>query len=133
VVPISLDFLNIERISVSSLPLCRGFIECEHGLLPLPAPATAELLKGVPTHGNVGPGERVTPTGAAIVAALADSFGAPPEMKVENVGTGAGGRDFPELPNILRAFYGTSQPEQGGKQMVVIEANIDDSTPEILV
>jgi len=131
-VAICLDFLQIERISVSPLPLCSGFIECEHGLLPLPAPATAELLKGLPIHGTVGPGERVTPTGAAIVAALAESFGASPEMTIEKVGTGAGGRDFPELPNILRIFGGTAHPGQGSKRMVVIEANIDDSTPEIL-
>ena len=131
-VAICLDFLNIERISVSSLPLCSGFIECEHGLLPLPAPATAELLKGLPIHGNIGPGERVTPTGAAIVAALADSFGAPPEMKIEKIGIGAGGNDFPDVPNILRAFSGTSSSEPWSDKMVVIEANIDDATPEVL-
>ncbi len=129
---ICLDFLNIARISVSSLPLCSGFIKCEHGLLPLPAPATAELLKGLPIHGNIGPGERVTPTGAAIVAALADSFGAPPEMKFEKVGVGAGSNDFPDVPNILRAFSGTSSSESMGDKMVVIEVNIDDATPEVL-
>jgi uncharacterized protein (TIGR00299 family) protein len=129
---ICLDFLEIERISASSLPLCSGFIECEHGLLPLPAPATAELMKGMSTHGAVGPGERVTPTGAAIVAALADSFGAPPEMKIEKIGTGAGGKDFPDIPNVLRVFCGTSNSAQGSNRMMVIEANIDDATPEIL-
>jgi len=131
-VAICLDFLGIERFSVSPLPLCSGFVECEHGLLPLPAPATAELLKGVPLHGAVGPGERVTPTGAAIVAALADSFGAPGEMTIKKIGTGAGGKDFPDRPNILRAFCGTAHPAQGSEQMVVIEANIDDATPEVL-
>jgi len=131
-VAICLDFLKIERICASSLPLCSGFIECEHGLLPLPAPATAELLRGLPIHGSIGPGERVTPTGAALVAALADSFGAPPDMTIEKIGTGAGGREFPELPNILRAFSGTSHPVKGSDRMVVIEANIDDSTPEVL-
>lgn len=131
-VAICLDFLKIERISVSPLPLCNGFTECEHGLLPLPAPATAELLKRVPLHGNVGPGERVTPTGAAIVAALADSFGAPAGMTIEKIGAGAGGKDFPDRPNILRAFCGTAHPTQGREQMVVIEANIDDATPEVL-
>jgi len=131
-VAICLDFLNIGHISISSLPLCSGFIECEHGLLPLPAPATAELLKGIPVHGTVGPGERVTPTGAAIVAALADSFGAPGEMTIEKVGTGAGGKDFPDRPNILRAFFGTSKSGHESDRMVVIEANIDDATPEVL-
>jgi hypothetical protein len=131
-VAICLDFLGIEQIIASSLPLCHGFIECEHGLLPLPAPATAELMKGVPTHGIVGSGERVTPTGAAIVAALADSFGAPSEMKIEKIGSGAGGKDYPDIPNILRAFSGTAGTEQSRHQMIVIEANIDDSTPEVL-
>jgi uncharacterized protein (TIGR00299 family) protein len=131
-VAICLDFLKIERICVSSLPLCSGFIECEHGLLPLPAPATAELMKGMPTHGCSGPGERVTPTGAAIVAALADSFGVPDEMKIEKIGTGAGGKDFPDIPNILRAFSGISSSTQNSNRMMVIEANIDDSTPEVL-
>lgn len=131
-VAICLDFLEVERIIASSLPLCHGFVECEHGLLPLPAPATAELLKGLPTHGIIGSGERVTPTGAAIVAALADSFGAPPEMKIEKIGSGAGGKDFPDMPNILRAFSGTASSAPGSRQMIVIEANIDDSTPEVL-
>lgn len=131
-VAICLDFLGIEQIIVSSLPLCHGFVACEHGLLPLPAPATAELLKGLPTHGIAGTGERVTPTGAAIVAALADSFGAPPEMKIAKIGSGAGGRDFPDMPNILRAFSGTASSLQGSRQMIVIEANIDDSTGEVL-
>lgn len=131
-VAICLDFLGIEHVTVSSLPLCSGFVTCEHGRLPLPAPATALLMKGLPVHGTVGPGERVTPTGAAIVAALADSFGAPLEMKIEQVGTGAGGGDFPDLPNILRAFVGTAQTAPGSTQMVVIETNLDDSTPEVL-
>lgn len=131
-VAICLDFLAIEHISVSSLPLCSGFIECEHGVLPLPAPATAELMRGLPVHGNIGSGERVTPTGAAIVAALAKSFGSPPEMKLEQIGIGAGGNDFPDMPNILRAFCGTSSSEPKSDRMVVIEANIDDSTPEVL-
>lgn len=131
-VAICLDFLRIERIIGSSLPLCHGFVQCEHGLLPLPAPATAELLKGLPTHGINSPGERVTPTGAAIVAALADSFGAPPAMTIEKIGVGAGGKDFPDLPNILRAFSGTASSEPGSREMIVIEANIDDSTPEVL-
>lgn len=131
-VAICLDFLGIGHVTVSSLPLCSGFITCEHGRLPLPAPATALLLKGLPVHGSSGPGERVTPTGAAIVAALADSFGAPPEMTIEKIGNGAGGQDFADIPNILRAFCGTAAAGQPGSRMIVIETNIDDSTPEVL-
>lgn len=129
---ICLDYLEIATVSVSSLPLCSGFVESAHGLLPLPAPATAELMKGLPVHGNIGSGERVTPTGAAIVAALADSFGSPPDMKIEKIGNGAGGKDFPDIPNILRAFIGTAASGAGSERMVVTEANIDDSTPEVL-
>lgn len=131
-VAICLDFLNIERICTSSLPFCHGFTECEHGLLPLPAPATAALLKGVPTHAITGSGERVTPTGAAIVATLAESFGSPPHMNIEQIGTGAGSKDFADMPNILRAFRGTAPSGSASTQMVVIEANIDDSPPEVL-
>lgn len=129
---ICLEYLNVEKISASSLPLCSGFVQCEHGLLPLPAPATAELLKGLPVHGASFAGERVTPTGAAIVAALATSFGAAPAMTIEKIGYGAGEKDFPELPNILRVFSGTVAPDDKSSQMVVIEVNIDDSTPEVL-
>jgi uncharacterized protein (TIGR00299 family) protein len=129
---ICLDYLDIESITASSLPLCSGFVESDHGLLPLPAPATAELLKGLPIHGNIGPGERVTPTGAAIVASLAESSGAAPDMKIGKIGYGAGGKDFPDIPNILRAFIGTAGAGSGCERMVVIEANIDDSTPEVL-
>lgn len=129
---ICLEYLGIESVSASSLPFCSGFVQSEHGLLPLPAPATAELMKGLPVHGAIGSGERVTPTGAAIVAAVASSFGPAPAMKIEKIGYGAGGRDFPELANILRAFIGTVDSAAESSKMVVMEANIDDSTPEVL-
>ncbi len=129
---ICLEYLGIETVSASSLPLCSGFVQCEHGLLPLPAPATADLLKGLPVHGASGTGERVTPTGAAIVATLATRFGAAPAMTIEKIGYGAGEKDFPDLPNILRVFCGTAAHAARGEQMVVVEVNIDDSTPEVL-
>jgi len=129
---ICLEYLGVESVTASSLPLCSGFVQSEHGLLPLPAPATAELLKGLPVHGATGSGERVTPTGAAIVAAVASSFGPAPAMKIEKIGYGAGGKDFPELANILRAFIGTVDSGAESGRMVVIEANIDDSAPEVL-
>jgi len=129
---ICLDYLSIEKIFASALPLGSGFIETEHGRLPVPAPATAELLAGLPVHGECGPGERVTPTGAAVIAALADGFGLPPAMMIENIGCGAGKKDFPDLPNILRAFIGSRDSVTTVGQLTVMEANIDDSTPEIL-
>lgn len=128
---ICLDYLKVEQIHVSALPLGSGFVNTAHGRLPVPAPATAELLKGLPVHGECGPGERVTPTGAAIVAALASGCGKQPAMVLEKTGCGAGGKDFADCPNILRAFLGkrAEAPDNG---VIVVESNIDDSTPEVL-
>ena len=131
-VAIGLEYLQVERIYCSPLPLGSGFIETAHGLLPVPAPATAELLTGLPVHSSIGAGERVTPTGAAIIAALADGFALPADFCLDCIGYGAGTRDFPDTPNIVRAFLGTAQLQVDTAQLSVIEANIDDSTPEML-
>jgi hypothetical protein len=130
---ICLEYLGVETVSAAALPLGGGFIETSHGRLPVPAPATAELLKGLTVHGECGPGERVTPTGAAIIAALAGGFGKQPAMVLEKTGCGAGGKDFPDCPNILRAFLG-GLVEKADKDddVIVAESNIDDSTPEVL-
>ncbi|MDD2735049.1 MAG: nickel pincer cofactor biosynthesis protein LarC [Desulfuromonadaceae bacterium] len=128
---ICLEYLGVEAIYSGALPLGSGFVETAHGRLPVPAPATVELLKGLPVHGDCGPGERVTPTGAAIVAALASGFGKQPAMMLEKTGSGAGGKDFPDCPNILRAFLGTSvEKADHDDEVIVAQANIDDSTPE---
>ena len=127
---VCLDYLGIDQIHVSSLPLGSGFVETAHGRLPVPAPATAELLKGLPVHSGTGPGERVTPTGAAIVAALASSAGTAPAMRIEGTGYGAGSKDFVDVPNVLRVFWGKSEP-QFSPDIYVIETNIDDMNPEI--
>ncbi|MDD2582067.1 MAG: nickel pincer cofactor biosynthesis protein LarC [Desulfuromonadaceae bacterium] len=130
---ICLQYLQIEQIHVSALPLGSGFVETAHGRLPVPAPATAELLKGFPLHGDCGPGERVTPTGAAIVAALANGVGRQPDMMLEKIGNGAGSKDFPDRPNIMRAFLGHTRPDSTqNDDVIIVEANIDDSTPEVL-
>lgn len=130
---ICLEHLQVEKIHASALPLGGGFVETAHGRLPVPAPATAELLRGLPVHGDCGPGERVTPTGAAIVAALAGGSGKQPAMVLEKTGCGAGGKDFPDCPNILRAFLGRSAGNNDhADDVIVVEANIDDSTPEVL-
>lgn len=130
---ICLEYLGVEKLYAAALPLGGGFVETAHGRLPVPAPATAELLKGLAVHGECGPGERVTPTGAAIVAALAGGRGKQPDMALKGIGNGAGGKDFPDCPNILRAFLGNS-PADGRQNddVIVVEANIDDSTPEVL-
>lgn len=127
---VCLHHLGAERISCSPLPLGSGFIETAHGRLPVPAPATAELLRGVPVTSG-GPGERVTPTGAAIVATLADEFGPLPPLTLSGIGAGAGDRDFGDVPNVLRVFCGEAAPAEGDR-VSVIESHIDDSTPEIL-
>ncbi|MBW4055905.1 MAG: nickel pincer cofactor biosynthesis protein LarC [Proteobacteria bacterium] len=130
---ICLEYLGVEAVYAASLPLGSGFVETAHGRLPVPAPATAELLKGLAVHGDCGAGERVTPTGAAIVAALASGCAKPPAMVLEKTGCGAGGKDFADCPNILRAFLGRSDKKADpGDDVIVAETNIDDSTPELL-
>lgn len=128
---IGLDWLGVEQVYASAVPLGGGFVETAHGRLPVPAPATAELMKGLAVHGRCGNGERVTPTGAAILAALAQPLLALPAMTVEGVGHGAGTKDFDDCPNILRALLGVTTAEA---HETVIEAscNLDDVTPEVL-
>jgi pyridinium-3,5-bisthiocarboxylic acid mononucleotide nickel chelatase len=129
---IGLDYLGIGEIHVSPLPIGSGFVETAHGRLPVPAPATAELLRGIPVHGEIGPGERVTPTGAAIVAALADDFGNIPPLRVSAIGYGAGSRDFDDLPNVLRLVMGERVGPLQRDEIYVVETHIDDMNPEIL-
>ncbi len=130
---VCLDYLNIGEIHVSALPLGSGYVETAHGRLPVPAPATAELLRGIPVHGALGEGERVTPTGAAIVAVLGDSFGVAPSMTIQATGYGAGSRDFPDVPNILRVVMGEKAGiGLPGDELYVVETNIDDMSPEIM-
>src|SRR5512138_2701043 len=130
---IGLEYLGVTGISASPLPLGSGFVETAHGRLPVPAPATAELLKGVPVHGNTGPGERVTPTGAAIVTSLATAFGSAPPMRLTGIGNGGGGKDFSDIPNILRLFLGepSGAGEAWNEEIQVLETHIDDMTPEV--
>ena len=127
-----LQYLGIKELYASALPLGSGYVETAHGRLPVPAPATAELLRGMPVHGELGAGERVTPTGAAILAALCSSFGAPPSFTVTDVGNGAGDRDFPDTPNILRVMLGEKQSSLPADEIRVLETHIDDMNPEIL-
>jgi pyridinium-3,5-bisthiocarboxylic acid mononucleotide nickel chelatase len=103
---IGFELLGVERFFCSPLRLGSGFIETEHGRLPVPAPATAELLRGVPVYAGEQEGEFVTPTGAAIVTTLCEAFGAMPQLKVERVGYGAGSRDPKGFPNALRLMMG---------------------------
>ena len=120
-----------DSIICSPLPLNRGFVEGGHGSLPLPAPATVALLKGVPIVPASVEGETVTPTGAAIVTALASGFGSLPEMEITGVGYGAGTRDTEGTPNLLRIIQGV-QEEKKEKGIWVLEADVDDMSPEII-
>lgn len=128
----ALDHLGIDVIETGPLPLGGGFVETAHGRLPVPAPATAELLRGLPVHGAAGEGERVTPTGAAIVAALATGVARPPAMTVSGIGYGAGSKDFADLPNVLRLFLGERAAALDRDEVRVIETHLDDMNPEVL-
>lgn len=126
------DFLNIDTFYSSPLNVGQGWVKTSHGRLPVPPPAVAELLKGIPVYSAWAKEELVTPTGAAIVATLVETFISFPEMNYENIGYGAGNKDFPEIPNILRVFLGKKEQFKVSKKIFTIEANIDDSTPQIL-
>lgn len=127
-----LELLGIQELYCSPLNVGGGHVEAAHGNLPVPAPATAELLKGLPVYSTGVEGELVTPTGAAIVATLAKGFGPMPAMKVASIGYGAGARDFPGHPNIARLFVGEkSQAGAASEEAVaVIQANVDDMSPQ---
>lgn len=103
---VALELLAVESVSCGPLPMSRGMVRCEHGLMPVPAPATAYLMQGLPTYGVDRVGELVTPTGAALVAGLSDRFGPAPPMTLRGVGYGAGDRDDPDVPNLLRLLLG---------------------------
>lgn len=124
--------LSISKFYASPLNVGQGSVKTSHGILPVPPPAVAELLKGIPVYSDFVKQELVTPTGAAIVSSVVEKFLPFPELCYEKVGCGAGGRDFPDFPNILRVFYGERQSTKTDRDIYVIETNIDDSTPEIL-
>jgi pyridinium-3,5-bisthiocarboxylic acid mononucleotide nickel chelatase len=122
--------LGIDAFHFSRIPLGRGMIRALHGPLPVPGPATLELLKGIPVQGIDLNNETVTPTGAAIVRALGKGFGAQPSMTIEKIGYGAGQKDFPNRPNLFRLVVGTDSVPWSQEEMLVIETNIDDMNPE---
>ncbi len=124
-----MKYLGIEKVYSSSLPLGKGFLKCSHGTLPVPAPATLELLKGVPVYGSNIEAELVTPTGAAIISTLAENFGQMPPMKIDNIGYGAGQRDLP-IPNLLRVSLGMLKDVYEEDVVSLIQTNIDDMNPE---
>jgi uncharacterized protein (TIGR00299 family) protein len=130
-VALALEDLGVDRVVCSPLPVARGLIDHAHGRLPLPAPATLALLEGAPLHGVELDGELVTPTGAALVAALAEAYGPLPAMTLEAVGYGAGTRDPDAVPNLVRAIVGVAAPAAATQPVSLVEANLDDLLPEL--
>jgi uncharacterized protein (TIGR00299 family) protein len=130
---IGLEALQIARVISSPLHVGSGTFTCAHGTYPVPGPATAEILRGVPIYSKEIEGELVTPTGAAIISTIASSYGPMPMMKVELIGYGAGTRTYPKFPNVLRAIIGELEDDadQTPATVVVIEANIDDLNSQV--
>lgn len=130
----ALDLLNVDRVVCSPVPIGSGTIRCAHGLIPVPAPAVAELLKGIPIAACDETAELTTPTAAAILTTLADSFGPPPPMTLQSVGYGAGTRDGVTRPNVLRVLIGDANAPSDATfdQVSVLETNLDDATPQAI-
>src|SRR5262245_21275542 len=145
---LGLHALGVESVSASSLPLGGGFVDSQHGRIPVPAPATALLLRGAPVRGGPVQAELVTPTGAALLATLVRSWGDPPAFRLTAVGTGAGTREFPDHPNVLRILLGEVEEVgemeagemgragagRGGneRRVAVLETAVDDENPQFL-
>ncbi len=131
---IALDMLGIERVVCSPIPVGNGTIRCDHGVMPVPAPATAELLKNVPIAPCDEIGELITPTGAAILTTLASEFGPMPAMTTTAIGYGAGTRDGKTRPNVLRVIIGNAESTGPGEveHVIILETNLDDATPQMV-
>jgi len=128
---IGLELLGISQIITSSINVGSGTVQTSHGLLPIPAPATAELLKGVPFYESATKFELTTPTGAAIISTLGASFGPLPTMRVDRIAYGAGDKDFPDRPNVLRLMIGELVATYVEDTSIIIETNIDDMSPQL--
>ena len=146
---VGFEKLGIERFAGSKIHVGSGFIEIAHGRYPVPPPAVAELLKGIPIYSTEIEGELITPTGAAIVASVCSKFGEIPEMTLEKTGYGAGSREYDRFPNVLRLILGTVEEDKNGsfcesllsyeqtsiidsQKLILIETNLDDVSSEIL-
>jgi uncharacterized protein (TIGR00299 family) protein len=129
---LAFDLLDVDSIVCSAINVGSGTVKTEHGILPVPAPATARLLTGVPIYARGPALELATPTGAAVAVTLASSFGVLPPMTVSRTGFGAGGYDFEEHANVLRVILGQAASAPEALTVSVIEANIDDLNPQVL-
>jgi hypothetical protein len=139
---VAIDLLGVERIVASPVPTGRGTVKAAHGVMPVPAPGTAELLRGVPLAATAIEAELTTPTGAALLTSIASEFGPLPAMRIESIGLGAGQRDLAEQANVLRVFVGTTvEPaastsvaaaDAESDRVCVLETNLDDLPAELI-
>jgi pyridinium-3,5-bisthiocarboxylic acid mononucleotide nickel chelatase len=135
---LGLAYLDVQDVFASKIPLGSGFVTCDHGVLPLPAPATAAILKDVPVYGSGVEKELVTPTGASVITTIATTFGVMPDITIEKIGYGAGQRILEDRPNLLRVMLGqaaadTPETAKTGivENAVMVECAIDDMNPEL--
>jgi pyridinium-3,5-bisthiocarboxylic acid mononucleotide nickel chelatase len=142
---IGFEILGIEKFACSKIHVGSGFVKMAHGKFPVPPPAVAELLQNIPIYSTEIEGELITPTGAAIISAVCDSYGAIPEMRVQQTAYGAGTREYKDFPNVLRLLLGEteelrdeanpksiSQSPKLTDDLLLLETNIDDLSPQIL-
>ena len=134
---IAFEMLGIEQFACSKIHVGSGFVNMAHGMFPVPPPAVASLLTGIPFYSTEIEGELITPTGAAIIASVCNGYGSIPEIKLEAVGYGAGTRTYQKFPNVLRVMIGWAEPlgaqaENERDDLVLLETNIDDLSPQIL-
>ena len=127
---LALHELQVSRVVCSPIPTGSGTVDCAHGVIPVPAPGTVALLEGVPLRATDEIGELTTPTGAAILTTLAESFGPLPEMTLQRCGCGAGKREGLRRPNLLRVFLGEPSVGSGADEIIVLESNLDDVSSE---
>ena len=136
---VGFELLGIERFAASALHVGSGTVEMAHGRFPVPPPAVAELLRGAPVYSTDVVGELVTPTGAAVVSTVCESFGPMPLMRVEATGYGAGAREYKNFPNVLRVFVGEADAAESpgvgpesDEELLMVETNVDDVSPQVL-
>jgi uncharacterized protein (TIGR00299 family) protein len=129
---IGLDLLGVDRFTSRSVPTGSGMVKCAHGMMPIPTPGTAELLKGAPLASSTIKAELTTPTGAAILTSVVEQWIEHPLMTIERIGHGSGRRDFHEQPNLLRLFVGTETERAAADQVWLLETNIDDLSAEVI-
>lgn len=128
---ICFNALNVKAVHVSLVELGGGMVKCDHGTLPVPAPATVEIIKNIPVRKGGVDFEATTPTGAAIIATLGTHFNSTAPLKIEKTGYGVGHKDHPDVPNLLRVFLAeTAEDSETGHEALVLECNIDDMNPE---